>query len=404
MDSDAIVIVGGGHAGAQLCASLATAGLGARVHLVCDEPELPYQRPPLSKAFLKDPAEALQAHRPAAWYAEAGISVHLGDAATRIDRARRVLHLASGQQLRYAHLVLATGARARHLPGLPSDLANVVSLRGAADAQRLRGLLHAAQQVTVLGGGFIGLEIAATARILGKQVSVLESAPRLLTRSVSPELAAHVAQTHRDNGIDLRLGVAVGGFEVAGERLASLTVDGQREPVELLILGIGAAPEHTLASAAGLPCDNGVVVDECLRSADPAILAIGDCANFPEADSGRRLRLESVPNANDQARTAFTTLTGEPQPSRALPWFWSDQGGLRLQMAGLMPADGARHRRAGATPASFSILHYVGDRLVCVESANAPADHLGARKLMAAGRSPDPRAACDPATALMKLL
>lgn len=398
------MIVGGGHAGAQLCAALASAGLGPRVHLVCDEAVLPYQRPPLSKTFLKDTAEPLQSHRPAAWYAEAGITVHLADAARQIDRAQRVLQLASGLLLRYAHLVLATGARARHLPGLPADLANVVSLRGAADAQRLRGLLHAAQRITVLGGGFIGLEIAATARALGKAVSVLESAPRLLTRSVSPELAAHVAQTHRDSGIDLRLGVAVGGFEVDREHLVALDVDGRREPVELLVLGIGAAPEHTLASGAGLPCDNGVVVDDSLRTADPAILAIGDCANFPEADGGRRLRLESVPNANDQARTACATICGESQPYRALPWFWSDQGSLRLQMAGLMPADGTRYRRTGATPASFSLLHYAHDRLVCVESANAPVDHLGARKLMAAGRSPDPQAACDPATPLMKLL
>lgn len=247
----------------------------------------------------------------------------------------------------------------------------------------------------MLGGGFIGLEIAATARALGKQVTVLEAAPRLLLRSVSQELADHVLQTHRASGIDLRLGVSVDDFEVRDGRLVALSVDGQREVVELLVLAIGAQPETDLAKAAGLQCDNGIVVDAGMRTDDPAILAVGDCANFPEFGSGRRLRLESVQNANDQARTALATLSGLDEPYRASPWFWSDQGGLRLQMAGLVPADGVRHRRDGASAASFSILHYVGERLVCVESANAPLDHMAARKLLESGKSPAPAVACD---------
>ena len=402
--NDAIVIVGGGHAGAQLCAGLAAAGLGARVHLVCAEAELPYQRPPLSKSFLKSAQEVVQPHRAEAWYVEAGITLHRADPAVAIDRARRVLRLRSGRELGYAQLVLATGGRARGLAHLPAGLVNVAALRSAADALRLRSLLDAAQRLTVLGGGFIGLEIAATARALGKAVTVLEAAPRLLARSVSPELAEHVLQTHRASGIDLHLGVAAGGFEADGDRLAALTVDGRREAVELLVLGIGAVPEHTLASHAGLDCDNGIVVDACLRSSDPAILAVGDCASFAQASGGRRLRLESVQNANDQARTALATLLGREEPYAALPWFWSEQGALRLQMAGLMPADGVRHRRPGATPASFSILHYEGAQLVCVESVNTPVDHLAARKLLEAGRSPEPLLACDPGTPLKALL
>jgi 3-phenylpropionate/trans-cinnamate dioxygenase ferredoxin reductase component len=174
--------------------------------------------------------------------------------------------------------------------------------------------------------------------------------------------------------------------------------------VELLVLGIGAAPEHTLASAAGLQCENGIVVDETLRTSDPHILAIGDCASFPEPGSGRRVRLESVQNANDQARAAALTLLGQPQPYRSLPWFWSEQGSLRLQMAGLMPAEGTRHRRPGATPASFSVLHYAGPQLVCVESVNAPLDHMAARKLLEAGRTLDAAVACDPAVPLKQHL
>lgn len=395
-----IVIVGGGHAAAQLCAGLVAAGQGSRVHLVCEEPELPYQRPPLSKAYLKTPDAALQPHRDEAWYRDAGITVHRADAATLIDRERRSVRLRSGTELGYVKLVLATGTRARRLPHLPDHLANVAVLRNAVDARRLRASLDAAKHVTVLGGGFIGLEVAATARAAAKTVTVLEAAPRLLLRSVSPDVAEHVLQTHRRNGIDVRLGVAAGGFEIDGDRLVALAVNGRREPVELVVLGIGAVPEHTLASDAGLDGDNGVRVDPCMRTSDPDILAIGDCAAFDEPTSGRHVRLESVQNANDQARTALATLLGREEPHRALPWFWSEQGALRLQIAGLLPHDGTRCTRAGSTPASFSVLHYAQGRLACVESVNAPIDHLAARQLLAAGKNPPPGVACDASVAL----
>jgi 3-phenylpropionate/trans-cinnamate dioxygenase ferredoxin reductase subunit len=395
-----IVVVGAGHAGVQLCAGLVAAGQGSCVHLVCEEPQLPYQRPPLSKTFLKNPDEGLQLHRAEAWFAETGITLHRTDPAVAIDRTKRTVELQSGARLPYAHLVLATGTRARRLPHLPDGLRNVAVLRTAADALRLRERLATLSRLTVVGGGFIGLEVAATARALGKAVEVLESAPRLLLRSVSPELGEHVLQVHRASGIEVRLGVALGGFETAGDRLVALAVDGVRHEIDTLLLGIGAVPEHTLATQAGLDCDNGIVVDAHMRTSDPAILAIGDCCSFPEPTSGRRLRLESVQNANDQAKTAVATLTGRLMAHNALPWFWSEQGSLRLQMAGLMPADGVRHRRPGATPASFSLLHYAGDRLVSVESVNAPVDHMAARKLLEAQRSPPAHLACDPATAL----
>ena len=403
MSAEPIVVVGGGHAGAQLCAALAEAGQGARVQLVCEEPLLPYQRPPLSKAFLRNPAEALQPLRAEAWYAEQGIALHRGDAAVAIDRARRVVRLASGAELPYARLVLATGAHARRLPALPAGLANVAVLRSAADALALREQLHATRRLTIVGGGFIGLEIAATVRALGLEVELLEGLPRLLARSVSPELAAHVQATHEASGIRLRLGVRVGEFELEGGRLAALQVDGARQTVERLVLGIGAAPETRLAHEAGLVVDNGVEVDACLRTSDPAVLAIGDCASFPA--HGRRLRLESVPNAQAQARTAAATLLGREEPYRALPWFWSEQGGLRLQMAGLLPAEGERRRRPGANAASFSIGHWdAGGRLACVESVNAAPDHVMSRKLLEAGRSPSPEQFADPAVALKTLL
>ena len=407
-----IVIIGGGHAGAQLCSALADAGLGPQTHLVCAEALLPYQRPPLSKAFLKNPDEALQQHRAEAWYAQAGIRLHLGDAALLIDRQAQQLRLQSGLTLAYSQLVLATGARARPLAGLPAGLANVALLRNAADAQALRQRLHSVKSLTVLGGGFIGLEVAATARALGLAVLVIEAAPRLLARSVSADLAAHILATHQAAGIEFVLGARLGAIQHDGQQLQAVEVDGRRLPVELLLLSIGAEPDTALAAAAGLVVDNGVVVDAALRSSDPDILAIGDVARFPLASAwgweGSALRLESVQNANDQARTAAATLLGQPAAYAALPWFWSEQGTMRLQMAGLMPpADApgvARHRRPGANESSFSVLHYVGERLLCVESVNAALDHMLSRKLMAAGRHPAPALACDPALALKSLL
>lgn len=405
-----IVIIGGGHAAAQLCAALVEAGQGARVQLVCEEACAPYHRPPLSKAFLKNADEATQPHKAADWYREAGIALHLGDAATAIDRAERSVTLRSGVVLPYARLVLATGARSRQLPGLPGGLDNVAVLRSADEAQRLRTRLAAAQQVTVIGGGFIGLEVAATALALGKTVRVIESAPRLLGRAVSPELSAHVLATHRAAGMEIALGATVGGFQAEGGRLVALEVDGVAQPVDLLVLGIGAVPETALAQAAGLECADGIVVDAHMQTSDAAVLAVGDCTRFPDRRAGRALRLESVQNANDQARTAAATLTGAPQPHDALPWFWSEQGTMRLQMAGLVPPEGTpglvsvRRPGPGANPNAFSLFHYLDGQLVCVESVNAPVDHMMSRKLLEAGKSPAPAAVADVAVALKSLL
>ena len=400
---DSIVIVGGGHAGAQLCASLAASHQGARIDLVCEEADLPYHRPPLSKSYVKHPEETPQLHRSAAWYAQAGIRVHQADPAIAIDRHARTLHLRSGATLHYQWLVLATGTRARQLPHLRADLDNVLVLRNAADAQRLRERLPVMQRLTVLGGGFIGLEVAATAQALGKQVQVLEAAPRLLMRSASVELAAHVLQSHRASGIEVELGATVDDFKIEANRLVSLRVNGVQQPVDQLLLGIGALPEMTLAEACGLACGNGIAVDASMRTSDPAILAIGDCALFPGLRASGALRLESVQNANDQAKVAAATMLDQPQTYQAVPWFWTEQGSLRIQMAGLLPKNGSCWRRPGKDETSFSLLHYEQGELRCVESVNAPADHMGARKLLEAGVSPAAERACDPALALRSL-
>lgn len=399
-----VVIVGGGHAAAQLCASLIEGNFAGTVTLVCEEASLPYHRPPLSKTFIKDPAAETQLLRAEAVYRDAGIEVVLGDAATTIDREGRQVVLASGRTLGYDALVLATGTRARKLPDVPADAENLVYLRNAEDAVRLRTAIGTAATVTVLGGGFIGLEIAATAGHLGKPVTVFEAAPRLMARAVSPEASVHVADTLREAGVDVRLGVTVDGFELDGKRVAAVTVQGQRHAVDLLVAGIGAVPETALAQAAGLDCANGVVVDDHMRTSDPAVYAIGDCTSFPYARWGKSLRLESVQNANDQARTLASVLLGQPAPYGALPWFWSDQGALRLQIAGLAPPDTERVVRPGLKPGSFSVLHFAEGHLVCVESINAPIDHIAARKLLEQGKNPPREQLVDPAVPLKSFL
>lgn len=399
-----IVIVGGGHAAAALCAALANAGQGHRIHLVCAESVLPYQRPPLSKAFLKSLDEAHQPHRADSWYVEAGIRVHRADPAQAIDREQRTVSLQSGTSLHFDQMVIATGTRARRLAAIPEGLGNVALLRSSADAEQLRSQLQAGRKLTVLGGGFIGLEVAMTALGLGLQVEVLEAAPRLLARSISPEVAEHVLRHHEAAGLVVRVGVRVDDFRIEANHLAALSVDGNPQPVDLMLMGIGAEPETALAEAAGLAVDNGILVDAHMTTSDPAIFAVGDCARFPEAKSGQRLRLESVQNATDQARCAAASLLGKPQVYSALPWFWSEQGSLRLQMAGLMPEGGQRVRRPGASEASFSIFHYLDGKLACVESVNAPMDHMMSRKLLEAGKSPSAEQVSDPAVALKTLL
>jgi 3-phenylpropionate/trans-cinnamate dioxygenase ferredoxin reductase subunit len=399
-----IVIVGGGHAAAQLCACLADAGQGGRVHLVCEEPALPYQRPPLSKTYLKQQGERAQPFRDAAWYAAQGIQVHAGDAAIQIDRAARRMRLASGKELAYARLVIATGTRARSLPSLHAPLANVHTLRNLADADALRACLLRATpgELVVIGGGFIGLEVAATARNLGWQVLVVEAAPRLLSRSASPELSAHLVQFHRELGTRVQLGGAVGGVEHDGARVQALHVNGAAHGVDVMLLGIGAVPETTLAHAAGLEVDNGIHVDPHMVTSDPAILAMGDCTLFEY--EGRRVRLESVQNASDQAKVVAATLLGQLASYRPMPFFWSEQGSLRLQMAGLWQAGLECVRRPGANTASFSLFHYAGERLVAVESVNAPVDHMWSRKLLEKGFSPAPERAADPHVPLKSLV
>jgi len=396
-----LVIIGGGHAASQLCASLVEGGWPGRITLVSEEDSLPYHRPPLSKAYLKAPATDAQLLRPESAYT--GIEVLLQTRATHIDPAQRTVSLTDGRALPYDAVVLATGARVRRVPGLPGTLDNLHYLRTRDDARRLRTALADAGSVTVLGGGFIGLEIAATAAHLGKPVTVFEMADRLLSRAVSPEISGHVAEVLRQAGVTLQIASGPLQFEQDGRRFTGLVHQGQHHAIDLAVAGIGATPEVALAQAAGLDCDNGIVVDSQMRSSDRRIFALGDCVSFPYLRWGQRLRLESVQNANDQARTLAGVLLGQNTPPyAALPWFWSDLGLLRLQIAGLAPPHTQTQRvhRPGARADSFSVLHFDQGKLVCVESINAPADHIAARKLLEKGQLPGASILADPAVPL----
>lgn len=384
-----VVIIGAGHGGSQVGFSLRQEGYDGPIHLISDEPDLPYHKPPLSKAYLKDVSQDVQILRAEKAYVDARIELALGRKVEAIDRQAQAIRFKDGGTLGYDRLVIATGATNRKLTLTGHELAGLHSIRTRADAAHLRAAMDAASDIAVIGGGFIGLEAAATFAMLGKNVTVIELAPSILGRAVSPLVAAHVDAEYRKLGIRVLTATGIERLEgEAGMVKAVRLTDGRAIPADLVLVGIGATANDALAREAGLTSDNGIVVDATLASSDPTIFAIGDVANFPHAQAGRRVRLESVQNASDQAKHVAKTIMGKAEDYRETPWFWSDQGPVKLQMAGLsFGAD--RHVRSGAPDdPAFSVYHYAGDRLLAVDSVNRPGDHMVARRLIAAGISP----------------
>jgi 3-phenylpropionate/trans-cinnamate dioxygenase ferredoxin reductase subunit len=400
-----IVIIGGGHGGSQIAASLRADGYDGRLTLVTAEREVPYQRPPLSKAFLKGIDHDLLPLRPESFYVKNAITLLRGIEATAIDRRDRLVRLADGSAIGFDHLALAPGARPRVPVIAGLELDGVFYLRHAEDARRLRDALHQAGDVVVVGGGVIGLEIAATARLLGKTVTVLEAADRLMGRVVAPEISRHFLALHRGWGTDIRLKTPVGAIIGEGGRVVAVeTAGGERIPAEIAVIGIGIVPNVELAGDAGVALDNGVLVDEFLSTSDPRIVAIGDCVTFHHWELGRRVRLESVQNAVDQGKTAAMTLMGKREPYRAVPWFWSDQGDVKLQMVGLSGDATRSVLRGRPEGGSFSVFHFAGERLVAIDSVNRPADHVLGRRMIGAAISPPPALVADEGTDLKALL
>jgi 3-phenylpropionate/trans-cinnamate dioxygenase ferredoxin reductase component len=399
--ADNIVVVGNGQAGIQLADSLRKEGYAGAVTLIGEEEHFPYQRPPLSKDYLaagKDPAPLpLRADR---FFADNRIDSRLGVAATAIDRAAHEVALSDGTKLSYSKLVLATGAANRSLTVPGAELAGIHALRTLADAETVHSRLGDAGPVVVIGAGFIGLEFAAAARQRGLDVTVLEFADRPMGRAVSPAMSRYFADAHRRMGVRLHLNEGIASFEgAAGHVTAAVSTTGSVYPADLVLAGIGVIPRTELAAAAGLPVDNGVTVDTALRTEDPDIFALGDCANYPSHHAGARTRLESVQNATDQARHLAKTILGrhgDAEDYLELPWFWSQQGPLKLQIAGIVPAGAETVLRGDPATDSFSVFCYRDGVLAAVESVNRPADHMAARRLLAAGRSLAPGQAADP--------
>jgi 3-phenylpropionate/trans-cinnamate dioxygenase ferredoxin reductase subunit len=404
-----IVIVGAGQAGVMTAEALRTGGFQGPITVLGDEPHGPYHRPPLSKAWMAGEIEAAQlVMRAPEMLARKNITLRTSVTVKAIDRSAQTVMLGDGSALPYTGLVLATGSTPRALPLPGGDAPGVLALRtrddASAIADRLAACIEQQRPVVIIGGGFIGLEVAATARKKGLAVTVLEAAPRLLGRVLAPVLSDWYAELHRGHGVQLVLGAQVAGIEadaqgVTGAKLA----DGSVMPAGLVVVGIGVSANDQLAQAAGLECERGIVVDACGRTSDPLIVAAGDCTARRLAD-GNLLRLESVQNATEQGKSAAAALLGQERPFTATPWFWSDQYDKKLQMAGLsMGADGWAVRGDMAA-GSFTVYHFKGDRLIAADSVNASKDHLLVRKLLDAGVSPTREQAGDVAFDLASLL
>jgi 3-phenylpropionate/trans-cinnamate dioxygenase ferredoxin reductase subunit len=388
-----VVVVGGGQGGFQVAVSLREAGHAGPITIVGDEPQLPYQRPPLSKDYLSGAVSTDGVTlRTEQFFSSRDITLVLGTPAVRIRRTRQEVLLASGELLPYGHLVLATGARPRPLRVLGSELAGVVALRSLADAEVLRDCLDGVARVVVIGGGFVGMEVAAAATQHGHAVTVVEGLDRPMARAVTPEVSALVAGVHRARGTTILLNRSVVSLRGAAGRVGAVELDsGELLPADLVVIGIGVLPNVELAEEAGLRTENGVLVDDQLVTSDPRISALGDCANYPSVHAaGRRIRLESVQNAVDQARFIAGRLTGAgAAPYSSVPWFWTHQHGLKVQMAGIPALYGHHVVHGDVAGGRFSVFRLdESGRLVTVESVNRTADHLAARRLLAGGRRP----------------
>jgi 3-phenylpropionate/trans-cinnamate dioxygenase ferredoxin reductase subunit len=401
--SDPIIVVGAAQAGLQLAESLRAEGYDGPLLVIGDEHHAPYQRPPLSKAFLlgETAPDRLVLRGPEALSAKQ-IDLVTGVTVTGIDRAARTVTLSDGRSLAYRGLGLTTGSRARTLPLPGADLAGILVLRTIEDSRRIAEGIAKATRVVVVGGGFIGLEIAAAASKAGKPVTVIEALERLLARTSTPIISKFFHEVHTSHGVDIRLDTQVTGFVGDTQVSGVTTADGATHAGDLVVVGVGIIPNAELAQDCGVACDRGIIVDDCSRTSDPLIVAAGDCTARRLAD-GTLLRLESVQNAIEQAKSGAAALLGKERPFTAAPWFWSDQYDVRLQMAGLTAGYDDTVVRGSVEEKKFSLFYFKGDRLLAVDSINRAPDHTAARRLLDAGRSPTPQQAADEKFSLISL-
>ena len=389
------IIAGAGHAGGQTAISLRQAGYEGRIVVCGDEPVPPYQRPPLSKKYLSGELALERVFlRPESFYSRNDIELRLGNAVREIDGEGRTVRLEDGESLAFTDLVVATGSRPRRLDVPGADLENIFYLRTLADSDVIRNALVAGRRLVVVGGGYIGLEIASTAKGLGLDVCVIEAADRILGRVTAPEMSAYYTSAHRARGVDIRLSTSIAAFEGDGSVEAVVCGD-ETVPADVVVVGIGIVPDQELAAAAGIHCDDGIVVDErCATSADH-VYAVGDCTRHPNPILGRTLRLESVHNALEQARTAAANIAGTPTKYEQVPWFWSDQFDLKLQMVGMSQGYDAIVQRGSMDADDFAMFYLKDGVLIAVDAVNRPREFMACRKLVPERPRIDPTKLAD---------
>lgn len=400
-----VVIVGASHAAAEVVATLHKKKFAGKITLVGEEPYLPYQRPPLSKKYLNDEVslEKLYIRAPSS-YEDAGVEQKLGLRAESIDRQQRQVQLSNGESLHYDKLILATGTSARKLPIPGAELEQIKYLRTKDDVDAIKDLARHGARLLIIGAGYIGLEVAASTVKQGMQVTVLEAMDRVLQRVTSPVISEFYQSLHADAGVDIRLNTTVQQFHEAGDGVIATLGDGSELEFDCAVVGIGVIPNTQLAEAAGLACENGILVDEFCRTTDHCIYAIGDCSNHPSAIYERNLRLESVPNAMGQGKTAALSICDEPIPYDEVPWFWSDQYDVKLQTVGLSQGHDQIVVRGDQTAKKFSVFYLQAGRLIAVDAINSPAEFMLSRKLVPARANPDPEQLADPEIAMKTFL
>jgi 3-phenylpropionate/trans-cinnamate dioxygenase ferredoxin reductase component len=407
MSTQKVVIVGAGHAGSSAAAFLRQYGWKGSIALVGDETGLPYQRPPLSKAWLKGESDAASlVLRPKDFYAANAIELRTSTRVASIERKSRAVVLESGERISYDTLILALGSRLRRLTIPGAGLRGVFGLRTTEDANRLKAEIAPGKTLVIVGGGYVGLEVAATARDLGADVVLVESAARVLARSASNELSAFLQDYHRASGTQLQLNASVAFLSGRNGQVTRVHLaDGRAIDCDAVLVGIGADGNDCLARRANLACDGGIIVDEAARSDDPAIFAIGDCTTRPLPRYGRKLRVESIPSALEQAKQAASAICQRPAPAPEVPWFWSDQSELRLQIAGLNHEVEQSVVRGEPENNRFAIFHVSKDqKLQAVEAVNAPADYMAGRMLIAGSKPIDLALLADNTTPVKQLL
>ena len=400
-----VVIIGASHAAAETVASLRKFGWQGRITLIGDEPILPYQRPPLSKGYYKGDVEAEKLLiRPESFYQKNEVTLMLGRRVNSINRNEKTINLDGDEQLGYTHLILATGTRARKLPIEGADLPNINYLRTKQDVDVIKSQLKPGSKLLIVGAGYIGLEVAASAVKQGAEVIVFEAMDRVLARVTSPQISEFYQRIHKQEGVDIRLNASLTKFEKTASGLHAVTSEGAVIPFDSAIVGIGVIPNTELADEAGLSCDNGIVVNEFTQTNDANIHAIGDCSNHHNFLYNRRIRLESVPNAVEQAKVAAATICGKEMIYDQLPWFWSDQYDVKLQTAGLLQEHDQVVTRGDANSRKFAAFYLKKGKLIAVDALNSPAEFMLSKKLIQAKASPDPMKLSDPEVSLKELL